>query len=94
MLTVKAAATKAGVSAGLVYQWCAERRLPHLRMGKRGRRGRILIEESDLAAFMESCRVAAEEPVKPPAPKVAGAFQNLDAGRLQAAWRERGVLGD
>jgi excisionase family DNA binding protein len=95
VLSVKAAASLAGVSAGLVYLWCAERRLPHVRCGGRGRRGRILINESDLAAFLESCRVAADStpPVKTPGP-VAGAFQNLDAGRLLAAWRERGGVGE
>lgn len=94
MLTVAQAAERACVSSSLIYEWCAEKRLPHLRLGKRGRRGRVLIEEAHLAAFMESCRVAAEEPpkVKPPAPKVAGAFKNLDAGRLQEAWRKQGVL--
>jgi excisionase family DNA binding protein len=96
LLTVRQAAKRASVSSSLIYEWCAEKRLPHLRLGKKGRRGRVLIEETDLAAFMESCRVAAEEQpqVKPPAPKVAGAFQNLDAGRLQEAWRKQGVLGD
>ena len=68
------------------------RRRPSTRLGKRGRRGRVLIEESDLAAFLESCRVAAEDGpvVKQPASTVAGAFQNLDAGRLQATWRKQG----
>jgi len=94
VLTVKQAAVRSGLSPSLVYALCAERRLPHLRLGKRGRRGRVLIEESDLAAFMESCRVGADDApaVKPPAPKLAGAFQNLDAGRLQEAWRKQGAL--
>jgi hypothetical protein len=68
MLNVKAAAKWAGVSPGLIYLWCAERRLPHVRCGGKGRRGRILIEESDLAAFLDSCKVTlpvpAEEPVQ------------------------------
>jgi hypothetical protein len=57
MLSVKAAAVRAGVSAGLVYLWCAERRLVHVRCGGKGRRGRILIDESDLAAFLENCKI-------------------------------------
>lgn len=94
MLTVKQAAARSGLSPSLIYALCAERRLPHLRLGKKGRRGRILIEECDLAAFMDSCRVPAEQApaVKPPGPAPAGAFQNLDAERLQEAWRKRGVL--
>ena len=94
MLTVKAAAERAGVSPSLIYALCAEKKLAHLRCGAKGRRGRVLIAEPDLAAFMESCRVAAEESpaVKQPAPKATGAFQNLNAGRLQEAWRKRGVL--
>jgi hypothetical protein len=53
-----------------------------------------MIEESDLAAFMESCRVIAEDApaVKQPAPTPAGPFQNLDAERLQEAWRKQGGL--
>ena len=95
MLTVKQAATKAGVSPGLVYLWCAERRLPHVRAGGMGRRGRILIEESDLADLLASCRVLADvlPQIKQPPPKGAGAFRNLDSDRLQEAWRKRGVLG-
>jgi excisionase family DNA binding protein len=94
-LTVKQAAKQAGISPGLVYLWCAERRLPHVRAGGRGRRGRILIEDTDLTSFLDSCRIAAEDgpPVKQPAPQAVGAFQNLDSGRLQEAWRKRGVLG-
>ena len=94
MLTVKQAAVRSGLSPSLIYALCAERRLPHLRLGKRGRRGRVLIEESDLAAFLESCRVGADDApvVKPPASKMTGAFQNLDAGRLQEAWRKQGVM--
>jgi len=94
VLTVKQAAVRSGLSPSLIYALCAERRLPHLRMGKKGRRGRVLIEESGLAAFMESCRVDADDAqaVKPPAPQMAGAFQNLDAGRLQEAWRKQGAL--
>jgi excisionase family DNA binding protein len=93
MLTVAQAAERACVSSSLIYEWCAEKRLPHLRLGKKGRRGRILIEESDLAAFLESCRIAADDAptVKQPVPK-SGAFQNLNAERLQEAWRKRGVL--
>jgi excisionase family DNA binding protein len=56
-LAVKEAAKAAGVSQALIYEWCHERRLKHYRFGTKGRRGKILIEESDLAAFLESCTV-------------------------------------
>ena len=94
MLTVKQAAERAGVSESLIYLLCDERRLPHYRPGGKRKRGKILIDPRDLDAFMASCRVAAEEQpeVNVQAPKVAGAFQNLDAGRLQEAWRKQGAL--
>ncbi len=56
-LSVKQAAERLGVSPSLVYQWCAERRLPHLRLGRGGRRGKILIEEADIDAFLATARV-------------------------------------
>ena len=56
-LNVKQAAERAGVSESLLYQLCSEGRLPHYRLGGRGRRGKILIAAEDLDAFMESCRV-------------------------------------
>ena len=96
MLTVAEAAEHAGVSQSLIYMLCNERRLPHYRPGGNGKRGKILIDPRDLDAFMASCRIGADEQpeVKPQAPKVVGAFQNLDAGRLQEAWRKQGKLED
>lgn len=52
MMSAKQVATRLGVSESLVYSWCASGSLPHFRMGESGRRGRILIEEADLAAFL------------------------------------------
>lgn len=51
-LTPKEAAQRARVSSNLVYSWCSAGLLPHLRLGSPGRRGKILIEESDLEAFL------------------------------------------
>jgi excisionase family DNA binding protein len=52
LLSVKAAAERAGVSVKLVYPWVEERRLAHCRPGGRGKRGRILIDPRDLESFM------------------------------------------
>jgi excisionase family DNA binding protein len=63
-LTIKQAASRAGVSASLMYQWCQERRLTHYRVGGQGRRGKILIDPQDLDSFLASLKVeagAAEE---------------------------------
>jgi excisionase family DNA binding protein len=57
MLTVKQAATSKGLSPQLIYLWCEERRLPHYRLGGRGRRGRILIDPADLDAFLATLKV-------------------------------------
>lgn len=56
-LSPKQVATREGISPALVYQWCDEGRLPHYRLGGQGRRGRILIDECDLDAFLESCKI-------------------------------------
>ena len=43
-------------------RWPWERRLPHYRLGGQGRRGRILIEEADLEAFLETLKVMPQPP--------------------------------
>jgi excisionase family DNA binding protein len=58
-VTIKQAAERTGMSTSLLYQICAERRLPHFRLGRDGKRGKILIEESDLDAFLAASRVEA-----------------------------------
>jgi excisionase family DNA binding protein len=58
-LSVKQAAERAGVSPAMVYQWCDERRLAHYRCGGEGKRGKIVISEEDLDAFVQSIRVEA-----------------------------------
>lgn len=57
MLTVKQVAERLRVSASLVYGWCEDHRLPHYRMGGNGKRGKILIEEDALDAFLQGCKV-------------------------------------
>jgi excisionase family DNA binding protein len=64
MLTPKQAACKLGVSDSLIYEWCAEGVLPHYRFGRPGRRGKILIDETDLNAFVAARR----QEIRPEAP--------------------------
>lgn len=56
LLTVKRASELAGVSDSLVYEWCTEKLLAHYRFGTKGRRGKVMIDEKDLEAFLSSCR--------------------------------------
>jgi excisionase family DNA binding protein len=57
MLTVKQVAARLRISASLVYGWCEDHLLPHYRMGGKGKRGKILIEEVVLEAFLQSRKV-------------------------------------
>ena len=59
LLTPKEAATRAKVSRSLICTWCDERRLPHVRAGESGKRGRILIRVEDLEAMLRLLRVDA-----------------------------------
>jgi excisionase family DNA binding protein len=56
-VTVKEAAERLEISVSLTYQLLADGRLPHLRIGGRGRRGKIIIKEEDIRAFLATCRV-------------------------------------
>ena len=89
-LTVKEAALRAGVSESLIYQVCEERRLPHYRLGGKGKRGRVLIDPVDLETFMQSHRVEGETASSAPVSSgsAVGTFSELDPRRLQKAWRK------
>ena len=65
MLTVKAAAEKLGISEAMIYGWCASGRLAHLRLGGAEKRGSIRIQESDLEAFLGSCKQGERKDVVP-----------------------------
>lgn len=65
LLSVKEAANRLGVSPSLVYQWCTEKRLPHIRLGRAKRRGKILLEEQDVLAFLTAARIEAGEETSP-----------------------------
>ena len=45
------------ISASLVYGWCEDHLLRHYRTGGKGKRGKILIEEAALDAFLQSRKV-------------------------------------
>jgi excisionase family DNA binding protein len=69
-LTVAEAAGRAGVSDSLVYEWCGEGLLAHYRLGRKGKGGRVMIEEADLDAFLASCR-REDRPPTPALPPLA-----------------------
>jgi excisionase family DNA binding protein len=58
-VTVKETAKRLEVSQSLVYRLIEERRLACVRVGQRGRRGKIIIREADLAEFLRQCQKAA-----------------------------------
>lgn len=64
MLTVKEAAKTAGVCEGVVRAWVASGKLPHFRLGRPGRRGKIVIASEDLSGFLTALRTGGQV-VKP-----------------------------
>jgi excisionase family DNA binding protein len=55
-MTVKEFAERAEISLSLAYLLIAEGRVPHRRIGQRGKRGAIRIAEEDFREFMEKCK--------------------------------------
>jgi excisionase family DNA binding protein len=60
MLTPKQVAAKVQVSVSLVYQWVKTGRVECLRLGGRGKRGKVLIFPESLDRFLESCKQQAK----------------------------------
>ncbi len=56
MLTPKQVAERIGVSVSLVYQWCHDGLIEHMRLGGQGKRGKLLIDPESLDHFLESCK--------------------------------------
>lgn len=54
-MTVKQAAERLEVSQSLVYKLIEENRLGCVRIGRKGRRGKIIVRESDIQAFLREC---------------------------------------
>lgn len=73
-LTVKQAAELAGVSASLIYNLCAAKKIRHERHGMG--RGRILIPEDALAEYCQRCTVEVAAAV-PPRPKKKVTLKHL-----------------
>jgi excisionase family DNA binding protein len=55
LLTAKETAQRLRISKSLVYQLIDEGRLEHVRIGGRGRRGKILVTDEAVEAFLLSC---------------------------------------
>ncbi len=58
-MNVREAARRLEISPSLCYQLCQEGRLGHIRIGARGRRGKIVIAEGDIAAFVAAAKAGA-----------------------------------
>jgi hypothetical protein len=58
---VKQFAERAEISLSLAYLLVAEGRVPHRRIGQRGKRGAIRISEEEYQAFMNSTKAEGVE---------------------------------
>lgn len=67
-MTVAEAAKHLNVSDSLIYAWCADGTLPHMRVGRTGKRGHIRIAVEDLDAVMAAFKVCGKvrEPIATP----------------------------
>ena len=80
------------VSRSTVYAACRSGLLPHYRVpARQGARGKYLIKEADLQAWLETLKSAGTPPPVASAPASSRAvpaspFSELDAGRLARAW--------
>jgi excisionase family DNA binding protein len=56
-ITPEEACARGCVSVSLVYAWCKAGILPHYRLGRAGKRGKIVIDEDDFDGFLEKMKV-------------------------------------
>jgi excisionase family DNA binding protein len=61
LLTPKQVAQLYPLSVSLLYQLCDEKRIPHYRIGGRGKKGKILLAAEDIEIFLESQKVHVDE---------------------------------
>jgi excisionase family DNA binding protein len=57
LLTPKQAAEKIGASVAIVYGLVADHAIACYRIGRRGKRGKIMLDEADLKAYLVSARI-------------------------------------
>ena len=92
MLSPARVAAKYAVSRSTVYAACRTGALTHYRVSARpGARGKYLVKEDDVVAWLDSLKAGAERPT-PPAPDLppggpAAPFSELNPERLSKAWR-------
>jgi excisionase family DNA binding protein len=67
LLTIKQTSQRLNVSEATVYDLCAKRKLPHVRIGSG--RGTIRIDDNDLTAFIEGCKIAPQPSMNTAGPK-------------------------
>ena len=60
-MTPEEASARGRVSVSLIYAWCKAGALPHYRLGRAGKRGKIVIDEGDFDAFLEQMKVSGPE---------------------------------
>jgi excisionase family DNA binding protein len=58
-MTVKEAAARLEISVSLCYTLIGEGRLKCLRIGQAGKRGKVVVRESDVAEFVKKCEASA-----------------------------------
>lgn len=57
LLSVKQASEQSGLPQQAIYILCNEKRLAHLRVGAKGKRGRVFIKPEDLEEAVKRLRV-------------------------------------
>ena len=66
MLTASEAASRLDVSISLIYQLCKDQILRHYRIGGRGKRGSIRIEEAEVERYLSDCLKQEKIPLTAP----------------------------
>ena len=79
LLNVLEAAERAKVSESLIRRWTTvEKRLPHFRLGGRGKRGKLVIDSSDLDSFLDTLKVTGGECfIASPPPTLTPSFRHV-----------------
>jgi len=79
MLTVNEIAKRLNVCPSLVYGWVESGMLSHFRLGCRGKRGAIRVDEADLQAFLAMQKREGRQDHLPshPKPRSKSAFKHL-----------------